>query len=51
MSFCPVSRKPSLRIRLRLQSPERTLTEADVAEVRGRAVDAVAAAHGAQLRT
>ena len=41
----------SLAYRLRLQAPDRTLTDADVAEVRARCIEAVAAAHGAELRT
>ena len=41
----------SLAYRLRLQASDRTLTDADVAEVRGRCIDAVATAHGAELRT
>jgi phenylalanyl-tRNA synthetase beta chain len=40
----------SLALRLRLQAPDRTLTDADVAEVRARCIDAVAAAHKAELR-
>ncbi len=40
----------SLAYRLRFCSVERTLTDADVADARQRAIDAVAAATGAQLR-
>jgi phenylalanyl-tRNA synthetase beta chain len=40
----------SLAYRLRLQSPDRTLTDADVAEVRGRIIDAVQSALPATLR-
>jgi phenylalanyl-tRNA synthetase beta chain len=40
----------SLAYAVRLQSVERTLTDADVAEVRTRLIDAVTAAHGASLR-
>ncbi|MGH9153543.1 MAG: phenylalanine--tRNA ligase subunit beta, partial [Acidimicrobiales bacterium] len=40
----------SLAYRLRLQAPDRTLTDADVAEVRGRCIQAVAAAHAGELR-
>jgi len=40
----------SLAYGLRLQAPDRTLTDAEVAEVRQRVVDAVATAHGATLR-
>src|SRR5581483_11960827 len=40
----------SLAYRLRLSSTERTLTDADVAAVRTRCIDAVAAKHGAVLR-
>ncbi|MGI8683657.1 MAG: phenylalanine--tRNA ligase subunit beta, partial [Acidimicrobiales bacterium] len=41
----------SLAFRLRLQAPDRTLTDADVAEVRQRCIDAVSTAHKAELRT
>ncbi len=41
----------SLALRLRLQAPDRTLTEADVADVRRRCIDAVSEAHQAELRT
>ena len=40
----------SLAYRLRLQAPDRTLTDGDVAEVRGRCIEAVTAAHGGELR-
>ncbi|MGQ0520006.1 MAG: phenylalanine--tRNA ligase subunit beta [Actinomycetota bacterium] len=40
----------SLAYRLRLQPTERTLTDADVAEVRDRCIAAVASAHGGELR-
>src|SRR5690606_5365335 len=40
----------SLAYRLRLQAPDRTLTDDEVAAVRARAVAAVEAAHGASLR-
>lgn len=40
----------SLAYALRLQASDRTLTDADVAAVRGAVIDAVAAAHQAQLR-
>ena len=40
----------SLAFRLRLQSPDRTLTDAEVAEVRSRCIEAAAAAHRADLR-
>jgi phenylalanyl-tRNA synthetase beta chain len=42
--------KRSLAYRLRFVSPERTLTDADVAEVRQRCIAAVEQAHGAVLR-
>jgi phenylalanyl-tRNA synthetase beta chain len=41
----------SLAYHLRLQAPDRTLTDADVAAVRERAVAAASAAVGATLRT
>jgi phenylalanyl-tRNA synthetase beta chain len=41
----------SLAYRLRLQATDRTLTEADVTEVRRRCIDAVGQAHGGELRT
>lgn len=41
----------SLALRLRLQAPDRTLTDADVADVRRRCIDTVSEAHGAELRT
>ncbi len=40
----------SLAYALRLQAPDRTLTDAEVADVRQAVIDAVSAAHGAQLR-
>ena len=40
----------SLAFALRFRAPDRTLTDADVAELRTRAIDAVVAAHGAELR-
>jgi phenylalanyl-tRNA synthetase beta chain len=40
----------SLAYHLRLQAPDRTLTDADVAEVRQRCIEAVVAATGASLR-
>jgi len=40
----------SLAFRLRLQAADRTLTDADVAEVRARCIEAVATAHEAGLR-
>lgn len=40
----------SLAYRLRLQAPDRTLTDADTAELRARVVDAVAEQHAAVLR-
>ncbi|MGH9178495.1 MAG: phenylalanine--tRNA ligase subunit beta, partial [Acidimicrobiales bacterium] len=40
----------SLAFRLRLQAPDRTLTDADLAEVRRRCIEAVASAHGGELR-
>lgn len=43
-------RRRSLAYRMRLQSLERTLTDPEVAEVRHRCVEAVRAAHGAELR-
>ncbi|HZQ84460.1 MAG TPA: phenylalanine--tRNA ligase subunit beta [Acidimicrobiales bacterium] len=42
--------KRSLAYRLRFVSPERTLTDADVAEARQRAITAAEQAHGAVLR-
>ncbi len=41
----------SLALRLRLQAPDRTLTDADVVDVRRRCIDAVSDAHQAELRT
>ena len=40
----------SLAWRLRLQAADRTLTDADVADVRARVIGAVQTAHGAELR-
>ena len=40
----------SLAFTLRFRAPDRTLTDADVAEVRNRAIAAVERAHGAELR-
>jgi phenylalanyl-tRNA synthetase beta chain len=40
----------SLAFTLRFRAPDRTLTDATVAELRTRAIDAVRAAHGAELR-
>jgi phenylalanyl-tRNA synthetase beta chain len=40
----------SLAFALRFRAPDRTLTDADVAALRSRAIDAVVAAHGAELR-
>jgi phenylalanyl-tRNA synthetase beta chain len=40
----------SLAYALRLQAPDRTLTDDDIAELRQRGIDAVAATHGATLR-
>ena len=40
----------SLAYRVRLQAPDRTLTDADVAEVRERCIEAVTTAHGGELR-
>jgi phenylalanyl-tRNA synthetase beta chain len=40
----------SLAFALRFRAQDRTLTDADVAALRGRAIDAVVAAHGAELR-
>ncbi|HSL57368.1 MAG TPA: phenylalanine--tRNA ligase subunit beta [Acidimicrobiales bacterium] len=40
----------SLAFRLRLQAPDRTLTDADLADVRRRGIDAVTTAHAAALR-
>jgi len=39
-----------LAFRARLRAPDRTLTEADVAEVRARVVQAARERHGAELR-
>ncbi len=40
----------SLAFALRFRAPDRTLTDAEVADVRARAITAVTAAHGAELR-
>ncbi|MBA2750884.1 MAG: phenylalanine--tRNA ligase subunit beta [Actinobacteria bacterium] len=40
----------SLAYRLRLQALERTLTDPEVAEIRGRCIDAVRSTHGGELR-
>ena len=40
----------SLAFRLRLQAPDRTLTDADVAEVRTRCIEAVSTTHRGELR-
>ncbi len=40
----------SLAVALRFRAPDRTLTDAEVADLRQRCVDAVAAAHHATLR-
>jgi len=40
----------SLAFTLRLQASDRTLTDRDIAEVRSRVIDAIAARHGARLR-
>jgi len=41
----------SLAFALRLRAPDRTLTDAEAGDLRRRAIDAVVAAHGAQLRS
>jgi phenylalanyl-tRNA synthetase beta chain len=41
----------SLAYRLRLQAPDRTLTDADVAAIRASCIEAAERAHGAELRT
>jgi phenylalanyl-tRNA synthetase beta chain len=40
----------SIAFSLRFRAPDRTLTDAEVATVRQRAIDAVVATHGAELR-
>ena len=40
----------SLAFALRFRAPDRTLTDAEIAEVRQRCIDAVTAAHAATLR-
>ena len=42
---------PVASFTLRLQAPDRTLTDDDVATMRSRVIAAVEAAHGATLRT
>jgi phenylalanyl-tRNA synthetase beta chain len=42
--------KRSLAFTLRLRAPDRTLTDTEASELRARAVDAVRAAHDAELR-
>ena len=44
------SGRRSLAFTLRFRAPDRTLTDAAVADLRQRAIDAVRAAHGAELR-
>jgi phenylalanyl-tRNA synthetase beta chain len=44
------ARRRSLAFALRFRASDRTLTDADVAELRQRAIDAVTKTHGAQLR-
>jgi phenylalanyl-tRNA synthetase beta chain len=44
------SGRRSLAFALRLRAPDRTLTDTEVAALRQRAIDAVAEAHGAELR-
>ncbi len=41
----------SLAFSLRFRAPDRTLTDEEVGRLRQRAIDAVRAAHGAELRT
>src|SRR5262249_1406442 len=41
----------SLGVALRFRASDRTLTDAEVADLRQRAIDAVVTAHGATLRT
>jgi phenylalanyl-tRNA synthetase beta chain len=40
----------SIAFSLRFRAPDRTLTDAEIADLRQRAIDAVIAAHGAELR-
>ena len=40
----------SLAFAVRFRAPDRTLTDAEVAELRGRCIDAVVRVHGAELR-
>ena len=42
--------RKSLTFALRFRAPDRTLTDAEVASVRARAIDAVVSAHSAELR-
>ena len=42
--------KRSLAFTLQFRAPDRTLTQADAAELRQRSIDAVAHGHGATLR-
>jgi phenylalanyl-tRNA synthetase beta chain len=44
-------RRRSLAFALRFRAPDRTLTVAEVADLRQRGIDAVVAAHAADLRT
>jgi phenylalanyl-tRNA synthetase beta chain len=41
----------SVAFRLRFRAPDRTLTDAEVADLRQQVIDAVTRAHGADLRT
>ena len=41
----------SLAYRLRFRAPDRTLTDGEVADIRQRCIDAVASAHGGELRS
>ena len=43
--------KVSVAFSLRFRAPDRTLTDEEVGRLRRAAIDAVAAAHGAELRT
>jgi len=42
--------KKSLAFALRFRAPDRTLKDSEIADLRQRAIDAVIAAHGAELR-
>jgi phenylalanyl-tRNA synthetase beta chain len=42
--------RKSLTFALRFRAPDRTLTDAEVASVRARTIDAVVSAHSAELR-